>query len=461
MLCQLYTKIPYPVDLSLPCIHDTEMIQTLETRPLQALLVGITESDPLQSEASLRELKALAENLGWEVAETIMVKMRQKTPDLFMGSGKAKEISALAETVAADILVFDTELSPTHQRNWEELCGKPVADRPGIIIDIFADRAQTKEAHLQVELAELEYQMPRLQSSYTNLSMARQRGGAYGSRGGGETKLELDRRVIKKRISQIHDELKLVETQRATLRKQRQDQNTPVLSLVGYTNAGKSSLLQALTGADVLVKDALFATLDPTARRLSLPTGQDTVLIDTVGFIRNLPHRLIKAFKATLEEVRQSDLLIQILDASDPEALLHFHTTEQVLTEIEAADKPMLVVLNKWDLVEDSAELNDHREMMRIRFPDAVRISAKQSQGLEALLTTISEKLNALRPSHVFVIPYDRGDLIAAIHRGGQVIEQENIDAGIQIRAFLDDRLLQFLPKQGIELDLPPGSDTD
>ncbi len=434
------------------------MLETIDTRPLQALLVGISENDPVQSEASLRELKALVENLGWEQIDSVMVKLRQKTPDLFIGSGKAAEIAGLAKDLAADVIVFDVELSPTHQRNWEALSGLPVADRPGIIIDIFADRAQTKEAHLQVELAELEYQLPRLQTSYTNLSMARQRGGAYGTRGGGETKLELDRRVIKDRIAKLHDDLELVTSQRATLRKQRRDQNTPVIALVGYTNAGKSSLLTALTGAEVLVKDALFATLDPTARRLSLPAGMDTVLVDTVGFIRNLPHRLIKAFKATLEEVRQADLLIHILDAADPEAPLHYHTTMQVLGELDAGNKPMLIVLNKWDLVAENSELADQREILQLRFPNAVKISAKQSQGLDAFLDILGAKLNEHRPCHYILVPYARGDIMAAIHRGGQVLAQENQTDGIQVKAFLDERLLQYLPKQGLTVSTSPVS---
>jgi GTP-binding protein HflX len=432
------------------------MIESHDPRPLQALLVGISEADPLQAEASLRELKALVKNLGWEAPGSVMVKLRQKTPDLLIGSGKAAEIAARAQDMAADLIVFDTELSPTHQRNWEQLSGKAVADRPGIIIDIFASRAQTKEAQLQVELAELEYQLPRLQASYTNLSLARQRGGAYGTRGGGETKLELDRRVIKDRIARLQDELEVVASQRATLRKQRRDQNTPVISLVGYTNAGKSSLLTALTGADVLVKDALFATLDPTARKLSLPAGMDTVLVDTVGFIRNLPHRLIEAFKATLEEVRQSDLLVQILDASDPEALLHYHTTMQVLGELEASNKPMLVVLNKWDLVAGDPDCRDHRESLLLRFPEAVRISAKLGEGLDSFLDTLGAKLNENRPCHYVVVPWERGDILAALHRGGQVLAQEHLEDGIEVKAFLDDRLLQYLPKQGLKISTSP-----
>ncbi|MBP5697770.1 MAG: GTPase HflX [Treponema sp.] len=346
-------------------------IQQEEEKKARALLIGApNKGKGSKPDAKPEELEGLVKTLGMETAGIIVLNRIEPTPAYGIGTGKTKEIAAKAKELFADCIIFDWEIDPTKQRNWEKLCSIPVFDRNEVILRIFASRAQTKEAVLQVELARLTYSLPRLSHMYGDL--ARQRGGSYGSKGSGETQLELDRRQTEDKIVQIKKELEQVTQTRRTQRKQRERNSFRNCALVGYTNAGKSSLLNALTGADVFVENKLFATLDPTTRKFSLGEGSKILLTETVGFISNLPHTLINAFRSTLEEASFADLLLIVVDASDPECRKQYEQVVKVLGEIGADKIPRLILLNKWDAVksyipgkktgmgsiEDSAEAN-------------------------------------------------------------------------------------------------------
>ncbi len=325
-------------------------IQQEEEKKARALLIGApNKGKGSKPDAKPEELEGLVKTLGMETAGIIVLNRIEPTPAYGIGTGKTKEIAAKAKELFADCIIFDWEIDPTKQRNWEKLCSIPVFDRNEVILRIFASRAQTKEAVLQVELARLTYSLPRLSHMYGDL--ARQRGGSYGSKGSGETQLELDRRQTEDKIVQIKKELEQVTQTRRTQRKQRERNSFRNCALVGYTNAGKSSLLNALTGADVFVENKLFATLDPTTRKFSLGEGSTILLTDTVGFISNLPHTLINAFRSTLEEASFADLLLIVVDASDPECRKQYEQVIKVLGEIGADKIPRLVLLNKWDAV--------------------------------------------------------------------------------------------------------------
>jgi GTP-binding protein HflX len=356
-------------------LHETK------ERQKRALLVNLSDDD-------MGELRGLVSTLELEIAGQETVKIRERNPKFGMGSGKAEEIAGKAKELEVDCLVFDWDASPSQQRNWEDLSGIPIIDRQELIINIFAMRAVTREADLQVQLAELQYRLPRLTHKYIDLS--RQRGGRYGTRGAGETRLETDRREIQKRIHKLEKEIENVAKQRQVQRRQRERQGTPVCAIVGYTNAGKSSLFNALSGSAVLVEDKLFATLDATTRRFEPAPGMDALLTDTVGFIRRLPHNLIKAFRSTLEEAVHASLLIHVLDASDPNIENCFGTTVSVLQELGAGEIPVITVLNKTDLLADAA----HLDAMLSRFPQSLGLSAKTGKGLDELKRRIAEKLN-------------------------------------------------------------------
>jgi len=408
----------------------------------RALLVGI-ELDAVKKEEALsllHELAGLAKTLGLEIAESISVKLREKTAALLVGTGKADEIVAIAKAEDADSIIFDFPLTPSQQRNWEKLSGKKVYDRSELIIKIFSSRALTKEASLQVELAQLEFALPRLAHSYEDLS--RQRGGRYGTKGSGEQKLELDRRTIERRIHDIKEELKDVRKSRDVQRRRRERIELPRAAIVGYTNAGKSSLLNALTAANVLAEDKLFATLDPTTRKLILTSGSTLLMTDTVGFVRNLPHNLVEAFKATLEEASASDLLIHVADASDPEVEIHMATTEKVLDEIGAGAVPRILVLNKVDIAEPGAV-----EQWRRLHPDSLAISAKTALGLDALAVQIEKRLTAGMEELELSIPYSEYSLIPLIHREGTVLEERTGDECTVIRCKVPQRILPKLEK--------------
>ena len=365
-------------------------VQAEEEKKTRAWLVGLPL---LENPSGLAELQGLIWTLGMEEAGQTILSRLDVQPAYGMGSGKAKEIRDAALLAQADCIIMDWELDPTKQRNWEKLCGVPVFDRQEVIIRIFASRAQTREAVLQVELARLEYSLPRLAHMYGDL--ARQRGGNYGAKGSGEKQLELDRRQTRLKIQQVKDELKKVRQNRATQRKRRQKIPLPALALCGYTNAGKSSLLNALTGSDALVENKLFATLDPLTRRMKCQASE-ILLTDTVGFISNLPHQLIDAFKSTLEEAALADALLIVLDSSDPNALEEAATVLKVLEQIGAGQKPRLVVLNKIDALESPGGEGSERLLLQLaalkeRFPDALEASAKSGAGLDLIKRKISD----------------------------------------------------------------------
>ena len=356
----------------------------MEDSPKKAFLVGIRDEKTSLKKAQslLRELEGLANTLELDIVAGEIVNLRERHPRYGMGTGKAEEISEKAKALNAECIIFDRDLGPSQQRNWEQLTGISAIDRQELIIQIFAARASTREASLQVNLAELNYSLPRLQHKYINL--ARQRGGRYGTRGEGETRLETDRRRVEQRINRLEKELEKVGQQRQLKRRQRERQAMPLCSLVGYTNAGKSSVLNALTGAGVLAEDKLFATLDPVSRRLHLPGGTWVLLVDTVGLIRRLPHNLINAFRSTLEEVKFADILINVLDASDEDVKEHYETTLSILRDLGADNIPMITLLNKIDKLEslgDDLTKESAMNTLLDAFPDAIPFSAIEGKN--------------------------------------------------------------------------------
>jgi GTP-binding protein HflX len=406
-------------------------------RAERALLVGVEGDDVKKDEAAglVRELASLAKTLGVEVVSSMQVKLRDKTANLLLGSGKVDEIIAAAKAEEADSIIIDHALTPIQQRNWEKLASLKVYDRAELIIKIFSSRALTKEAGLQVELARLEYALPRLAHSYEDLS--RQRGGRYGTKGSGEQKIELDRRAIERRIHEIKEELKDVRKSRDVQRKRRERIPLPRAAIVGYTNAGKSSLLNVLANAEVLAEDKLFATLDPTTRRLILRSGATLLVTDTVGFVRNLPHHLVEAFKATLEEASGADLLIHVTDASDPEIEAHMLTTEKVLSEIGASAQPRMLVLNKVDIADPAAI-----ETWQRLHPEGLAVSVKTGAGLETLIARIEEMLTAGMEELLLAIPHADYALVPLLHREGSVLEETHEDERILVRCRIPARLL-------------------
>jgi GTP-binding protein HflX len=410
------------------------MADFLETKrgssaPLQrAFLVGVQTPEMPDGEGDelLIELRELVENLGMTVVASPLVKLRTKTPATLIGKGKAEEISTQAQEAGCDVIVFDAPLSPAQQRNWEELSELATIDREEVILEVFADRAQTRAAVLQVALARMEYSLPRLTRAWTHLS--RQRGkGAMG--GEGETQLEQDRRVVRDRITRLKAELAEVIQQRGVQRRRRLRIPLPTAAIVGYTNAGKSSLLNALTGAHVLAEDKLFATLDPTTRQLTLPGNLKLLVTDTVGFIRRLPHRLVESFKATLEEVIVADFLIHVLDVTSPHGAEHRATTLGVLAELGAGDKPVITVLNKADAA-TAAQLRTARQLV----PDALAISARTGAGLLELAERCRELISGGLDAVDLLVPHGRYDVIARLHEFGQVHHQEHTEDGVLIQ---------------------------
>ncbi len=369
---------------------------------------------------SLAELSALAASAGGQVAGEGIQKLVAPCARTYIGKGKAEEFAARCQEADVDTVIFDDELSPAQSRSLEKIFNCKVLDRTALILDIFAQRARTREGKLQIELAQLQHLLPRLTRFWGHLS--RQKGGIGMRSGEGETQLETDRRRVQDRIAKIERELEVVRRQRSIQRSARQRNHWALASIVGYTNAGKSTLLNKLTGAAVLVEDKLFATLDPTTRRLRLPTNQNVLLTDTVGFIRKLPHTLVEAFKATLEEVAQADLLLHVVDVSHPQAEEQIASVNVVLEEIGAAGKPTLMVLNKMD------QLNGSRDMVGRfleRYPGAVTISAATGEGVTALMAELSSQLRPIREFLELSIPHEAAGVIARLHEVGQVIERD------------------------------------
>lgn len=401
------------------------MEQISEIHEELAVLVGVRlpGDDEWQVEESLKELNSLADTAGARVVGEFMQNRQRPDVATFIGKGKVEELAEYCQQVGANLVISDRELSPAQSRNLEEKLGVKVIDRTQLILDIFAGRAQTKEGRLQVELAQLKYMLPRLIGQGLKLSRL---GGGIGTRGPGETKLETDRRRIRKRISDLERELREVQRHRALLRKDRKDEPFPLVSLVGYTNAGKSTLLKALTGAEVLIENKLFATLDPTTRRVLLPNNDTVLLTDTVGFIQNLPHHLVAAFRATLEEVVEADLLLHVVDASHLNHERHINAVQEVLKQLGAQDKPMIIVFNKIDEVMDLQSIS-HTDI------PAVNISALSGEGIEELLQMVASMLKQRYTVIKLTIPYHKSNLVSLLHQKGKVVQEKYQEDGIEV----------------------------
>jgi len=393
----------------------------------RAFLIGVQTDQMKEGEGAelLLELKELVENLRITVERSTLVNLRRPTPALLLGSGKAQELVDLAKADGADVIVFDEALSPAQQRNWEELSGLAVIDRQEVILEIFADRAHTREAILQVALARMEYSLPRLTRAWTHLS--RQRGkGAMG--GEGETQLENDRRTVRDRITHLKAELASVVKQRDIQRRKRQRVPIPTCAIVGYTNAGKSTLLNSLTGAQVLAANKLFATLDPTTRQLVLRGNQKLLVTDTVGFIRRLPHGLVEAFKATLEEVIVADFLVHVVDVTNANFEQHHATTLGVLAELGASDQTIVTVFNKVDAATPPMIARARRLV-----PEALFVSALSRVGLDALESRCLELIAEAHSATELLVPHTRYDVIARLHAVGHVQSEEQEDGGVRL----------------------------
>lgn len=416
----------------------------------RAFLVGVElrhEENLLTLDDSLQELALLANTAGLDVVGQTTQRLDSPNSKTFIGHGKVEEVQALTSELCADIILFDEELSPRHLRELEKIFEDSVRiiDRTALILDIFAQHANTSEGALQVELAQYEYRLPRLTRAWTHL--ARQAGGGggragsvggVGLRGPGETQLEVDRRYIRKRISNLKNQLEKVRTHRHHYRARRKRSRIPVIALVGYTNAGKSTLLNQLSGADIYVANQLFATLDPTTRRVELPGGQTALFTDTVGFIQKLPTSLIAAFRATLEEIAEADLLIHVVDITHPNAKAQATAVHQTLVEISADHIPMLVALNKIDRLEDP-----HRARQVLEsFPNSVAISALTGEGINELLQAAKEYLYESMQPLVVRLPYQEGGLIALFHEQGQVERVEHSQDEILIQGRIPGRLM-------------------
>ena len=409
----------------------------------RAYLVAVDqhESESLWSaEDSLGELATLARTAGAQVVGTLIQHLRHPDVATYLGKGRAQELVEQEKQLGFDLVIVDDELSPSQQRNLEKLLKARVIDRTALILDIFAQHAHTREGRLQVELAQLEYRLPRLAGSNTELSRqaggsrsagAGGAGGAIGVRGPGETRLEMDRRRIRGRIAELREEIEAVRETRKVHRQQRVAQLIPVVALVGYTNSGKSTLFNALTSAEVLAANMLFATLDPTTRHILLPNNQEALLTDTVGFIQKLPTKLIAAFRATLEEVSEADLLVEVVDVLHENAIEQSETVNEILQALDAADKPRVTALNKIDLLEDGGEVDTSL------YPNAVPLSALCQTGLDELRAKIAEVLAASMETVRVVIPFERGELVELFHRRGHVLREEHTPDGTLLEGTL------------------------
>jgi len=404
----------------------------LEVLRQRALLVGTGTGtrNVAEAEESLAELGRLADTAGADPVESVLQRRDRPDPATYVGPGKADELRDTADVLDIDVVVFDDELTPAQQRNLEHKLGRDVVDRVALILDIFAQHASSQEGMLQVELAQLRYRLPRLRGRGITLS---QQGGGIGTRGPGETQLEVDRRRIQRRMTKVEKDLERVGKTRATQRKARRRRGLPTVTLVGYTNAGKSTLLNRMTEARVRVEDRLFSTLDPTTRRLQLPGGETVLCSDTVGFVRRLPHQLVEAFQSTLEVVTAADLVVHVVDGAAADAESQIEAVREVLREIEAGDRPELLVINKLD----RADASQVRELCEGE--SAIAVSARTGEGIEKLLDAIADRLRELAAVVELVVPYERGDVLAALHRDGEVLIEVHAEIGTRVRARIDE----------------------
>jgi GTP-binding protein HflX len=404
-------------------------------------LIGVWGQGTLeQAENSLRELAALAETAGAVVLAGVLQRRPMPDPTSYFGKGKAQELKDLARELKADTVIANTELAPSQRRALEDIVKIKVIDRTAIILDIFAQHAKSKEGKAQVELAQLEYLLPRLRG--WGESMSRQAGGqaaggvGIGSRGPGETKIELDRRRINTRMAKLRREISTMKNARDTKRSKREKSAIPQVAIAGYTNAGKSSLLNRLTRAGVLVENALFATLDPTVRRHETPDGRQYTISDTVGFVRNLPHQLVEAFRSTLEEIAAADLIVHVVDATDSDPLGQIATVREVIADAGAGAITELVVLNKTDLVDDQRQVE-----LRGMVPGAILVSTRSGAGIEQLENEIAALLPKPEVEFRGVVPYSRGDLVSRAHLSGKVLETEYVEEGTRLHAMVSEEL--------------------
>lgn len=424
-------------------LQDVTEVEYRQLRLEKVVLVGLWGAGTAQdAENSLRELAALAETAGSLVLDALLQRRRTPDPSTYLGSGKAAELATMVAAVGADTVIVDGDLAPSQRRALEDVVRVKVVDRTALILDIFAQHAKSREGKAQVELAQLQYLLPRLRG--WGDSMSRQAGGqvggaaaGMGSRGPGETKIELDRRRIRDRIAKLRREIAAMEPARVTKRASRKRNAIPSVAITGYTNAGKSSLLNRLTGAGVLVENALFATLDPTVRRAEAADGRVYTLTDTVGFVRSLPHQLVEAFRSTLEEVADADLVIHVVDVSHPDPEGQIAAVRHVFADIPGAmDVPEVIVLNKADLADPAAIAR-----LRSREPGAIVVSARTGEGIDELQALVADQLPRPGVSVDVVIPYDRGDLVNRVHLHGEIEAEEHTAAGTALRGRVEANL--------------------
>ena len=418
-------------------LEDISEVEYRQLRLEKVVLIGIWGSGTItDAENSLRELAALAETAGAQVLDGLLQRRAYPDPATFLGKGKAEELRDLVRSLGADTVIANAELAPSQRRALEDVVKVKVVDRTAIILDIFAQHAKSREGKAQVELAQLEYLLPRLRG--WGESMSRQAGGqaaggvGIGSRGPGETKIELDRRRINTKMAKLRRDIAAMKSARDTKRAKREKSNVPQVAIAGYTNAGKSSLLNRMTKAGVLVENALFATLDPTVRQHQTPDGRDYTIADTVGFVRQLPHQLVEAFRSTLEEISHADLIVHVVDGTDPDPLGQIRTVHEVIAEVEASNIPELIVFNKVDLLSDEDQVR-----LRGLVPGSLLVSARSGEGFTELETAIAAALPKPDIEFIGVVPYNRGDLVSRAHISGKVLETEYVEAGTKLHALV------------------------
>lgn len=418
---------------------DNNITNKIKSENLRArAILAAADCGEYDCESSMKELEELAKTAGAEVLAQVIQKRAAPEPATVLGEGKIEELRELAKALEADLVIFDCELTASRIRNIEKIVDVRVIDRTMLILDIFAGRAVSNEGKLQVELAQLKYRLPRLAGIGASMSRL---GGGIGTRGPGETKLETDRRHIRSRINKLEENLRELEKRRDFSRSRRKKDNVLTAAIVGYTNAGKSSLLNNLTGADVLAENKLFATLDLTSRGVELPDGRTVLVIDTVGLIRRLPHNLVEAFKSTLEEAASADIILHVCDISDPEAAEKAQTTSQLLGELGCGEIPVVNVLNKCDLVDNHIPESS----------DTVKICAKTGEGFDRLLKAISENLPESSKRVRLLLPYDKGGITAKIREKGKIFSEEYTESGIEVDALADITILKELAEYEIK----------